>query len=212
MYSKLTKEELQLVRKLSTPNKVQDFLDSIPFNHEKGGETCMSPSRVITTKKAHCLEGAMFAFLCLSYHGYKPKLVNLKVSSPIDFDHVVVIYKEYGHFGAVSKTNHNILRFRDPVYKTIREVVMTYFHEYFLPETGEKTLIGYSPPITLWNFGTSWVSAKEDLWDIAETIYTMKHLSVTPSLPKQKRRYATDVERKASMIEEWSSRGKKLKL
>src|SRR5689334_3314224 len=104
----LTKEEKAAFTRLSTPNKIQDFLDSIPFNFETRGATLMSPRRVLRAQKAHCIEGALLAAAALSYHGRTPLLLDLRVSSG-DLDHVVALYKENGYWGAISKTNHAVL-------------------------------------------------------------------------------------------------------
>ncbi len=103
--------EYECIKKLNTPEKIQDFLDSLPVNHEEGGETCMSPLRVLRERKAHCIEGALLAGVCLQLHGEKPLIVNLKVETT-DYDHIVTIFKRNGYFGALSKTNHVVLRYR----------------------------------------------------------------------------------------------------
>ncbi len=198
MYS-LTKDELQFLKKLTTPIKIQDYLDSIDFNYEKNGETCMSPRRVIKEGKAHCIEGALLAALALMVNGERPLLLNLKVRHD-DYDHVVALYKCNGYWGAISKTAHSVLRFRDPVYKSVRELAMSYFHEYFLVSGGEKTMLGYSKPINLKRYGTSWITEEKDLWTIAEKIFDAP---ITKVIPKGNEKYikpATELERKASDI------------
>ncbi len=199
----LDKEEKDFFLKLSTPEKIQDYLDSISFNHEKSGQTVMSPRKVLIEKKAHCIEGALLAGVALWLHGRPPIIVNLKVRKD-DFDHIVVIYKENNYYGALSKTNHNVLRFRDPVYRTIRELIMSYFHEYFLVSNGEKTLIGYTKPINIKRFGTKWITSEENLWDIAEKIYDTPIIKIVPELNKKYLRNASKTEREGANIEEWS--------
>jgi hypothetical protein len=194
---------------LHTPEKIQDFLDSIPFNFEKNGETCMSPARVLSESRAHCIEGALLAAAALAKAGHKPLVMNLKVVRG-DYDHVVALYKRNGYWGAISKTNHAVLRFRDPVYKTIRELALSYFHEYFLTTTGKKTLIGYSNPINLNRFGNAWIFAETDLWNIAETIFDTKHHQIVPPANKKFVRPATTLERQAANIPDWSKGGKRL--
>ena len=198
----LTKDELLVFKKLNTPAKIQDFLESIPFNYEKNGESCMSPRRVLQNKKAHCIEGALFAGVALLLNSEDAVVVNLKVEKEDD-DHIVTLYKRNGYFGAISKTNHNVLRFRDPVYKTVRELVMTYFHEYFLTSNGKKTLLGYSKPINLKKFGTNWITDEKDLWDIAEIIYDSPITLIVPKENKKFIRHATVVERKSASIKEY---------
>ena len=139
-----TDKERKVFKKLNSPQKIQDYINSLPFNFEKDRETCMSPRKVLETKTAHCMEGAVFAAACLEFNGEKPLILDLLVAKePFDFDHVVAIYKKFGCLGAISKTNHPVLRYREPVYKTLRELIMSYFHEYYL-EDGRKTLREYS--------------------------------------------------------------------
>jgi hypothetical protein len=140
----LSKEETLLFKKLKTPGTIQDYLDSLPSNFERRGETSRSPRLVLAHKEAHCFEGALFAAAVLWYHGKKPLLLDLKTGRG-DFDHVVTLFKTNGYWGAISKTNHAVLRFRDPLYKTIRELALSYAHEYFL-DNGKKTLLSYSRP------------------------------------------------------------------
>lgn len=194
--------EKKVFSSLTTPFKIQDYLDSIPFNHEKHGETCMSPTRVLRENKAHCIEGALLAGVALWLQKRDPLIVNLKVRED-DYDHIIVLYKEHGYYGALSKTNHNVLRFRDPVYKTVRELVMSYFHEYFLVSNGEKTLIGYTKPINIKRFGTKWIGRQDDLWDIAEKIYDAPIIEIVPKENKKYIRNASVTERKSADIEEW---------
>lgn len=195
----LSKEEERFFRSLSTPGKVQEYLDSLPFNFEKRGETCMSPRRVLREKKAHCIEGGMFAAVALMLQGRKPLLMNLKVDKR-DEDHIVALFKENGYWGAVSKTNHAVLRYRDPVYRSVRELAMSYFHEYFLVKDGSKTLRGYSKPINLRKFGSKWITSEDDLWDIAEVIFDGKHELVIPKKNINLIRNATLLERSAAKI------------
>ncbi len=195
----LTKSEESFLRKLDTPSKIQDYLDSISFNFEKQGETCMSPRRVLRAQKAHCIEGAMLAATALWLQGEAPVVLNLKVEKRDD-DHLVTIYKRNGYYGAISKTNHSVLRFRDPVYKTIRELALSYFHEYFLGTTGKKTMKGYSKPINVKRFGVRWVTSEDNLWKIAEVIYDSKHTKVIPVGNEKYIRAASALERKAAGI------------
>ncbi len=198
----LTPADLKILSRLDTPHKIQDFLDSLPQNHEKDGETCMSPARVLKEKKAHCIEGAMLAATALWLAGEKPLIMSLKVSRG-DQDHIVALYKKNGHWGAISKTNHAVLRFRDPVYRTVRELALSYFHEYFLITNGKKTMIGYSHPVNMKRFGKKWVSSEDDLWSIGNAIFNMPHTAVVPKGNEKHLRNAHPVERIAAGIEEW---------
>lgn len=198
----LNKEEIKLLSKLKSPQKIQDFLDTLVFNHEKEGETCMSPRMVLRERKANCIEGAFLACACLWFNGEKPLLLNLKVNHKNDDDHAVALYKQNGYWGAISKTNHSVLRFRDPVYKTVRELAMSYFHEYFLQSNGKKTMSGYSLQINLKKFGEKWITEEKDLWDMAEIIYDGKHFDTVPLKNKKFIRNASKAERMGASISE----------
>jgi hypothetical protein len=195
----LTQQEENFLGTLSTPQKIQNYLDSIPFNHEETGETCRSPREVLIHKKAHCLEGAMLASVALMLQGQRPYILSLKVLDK-DYDHVIALYKQNGYWGAISKTNHAVLGFRDPIYKTIRELAVSYFHEYFLVRNGEKTLRGYSHPINMKRFGTSWITSPDNLFTIAEAICDAPHRLIIPKGNEQYIRRATSLERETASI------------
>ena len=202
----LTKKENAFFRKLSTPRKIQDYLDDLPINYEKSGETCSSPRVAIREKKAHCIEGALIAATALWFHGERPLLLDLKTKDiQTDPDHVVALYKKNGYWGAISKTNHNVLRSRDPIYRTVRELALSYFHEYFLTTTGEKTLRTYSRPFSLKRFGTSWATNEENLWYIAQALDESPHFDIIPKKQSSHINPASKHERKTASIPEWSN-------
>ncbi len=197
--SGLTKKEWNTLKKLSAPEKIQDFLNKLPFNFEKNGETYMSPKRLLKAKTAHCFEGALFGASALWIQGQKPLLLDLK-SSEKDVDHVVALFKKGKYWGAISKTNHGVLRYREPVYKTIRELVMSYFHEYFLP-SGKKTLVSYSKPFDLSRFGTEWLTSNKELFDLVYSLDDSDHINIIPKGIKLRK--ADKIEIKLGEIEEW---------
>jgi hypothetical protein len=190
-----TTEETKLFKKLNSPAKIQDYLNSLPFNFEKKGDTCMSPRRVMQEKTAHCMEGAMFAAAALEFHGEKPLVLDLRSSvRPYDYDHVVAVFKKFNCFGAISKTNHGVLRYREPIYKTTRELALSYFHEYFL-HTGQKTLREYSDPLDLSCFNKlEWRTSKKDLFEIPEFLDTTKHHKILSSAQIKNLRKADSME------------------
>ena len=196
------KKEKDLMRKMNTPAKVQDFLNSLPFNFEKDGvQTLKSPVRVLREKNAHCLEGAILGAYVLSLHGQKPLVLHCKVAKG-DFDHCVTLFKQNGSWGALSKTNHSVLRYREPVYKNIRELVMSYFHEYYL-DSGKKTLRSYSRPLNLNIFGKNWPLAEDDLWEIDDELDMIKHYEIaSPKMIKNFRK-ADKIEVKITKITEF---------
>lgn len=198
----LTKKELSILKKLNTPIKIQDFLDKMPINFEKNGETYMSPTRALKENKAHCFEGALIACLALWVNGEEPLMLDLK-AVPSDIDHVVALYKKNGYFGAISKTNHAALRFRDPVYKTVRELAVSYFHEYFVNETGKKTLRSFAGPINLKKYGEGWITSTENLDALVEKIDNLKHTEIFPKENLKYIRKADKMEIKAGKLTEW---------
>lgn len=195
-------DEFAPLRALRSPAEIQDFLDRLPINHEKKGETCMSPARALLEAKAHCLEGAFIGALALSFQGHPPLILNFRTLDK-DEDHAVALYRVNGYYGALSKTNHPVLRYRDPVYRSVRELALSYFHEYFMFEDGEKTLRSYSRPMNLRRFGKKWMTAEEDLWPIAYALADAPHSLIAPKANLRALRTATAFERRAASAVEW---------
>lgn len=198
----LTDKELAVFKKLDTPIKIQDFFDSLPRNCEKYGDTCMSPRRVLRAKKMHCIEGALLASAILWFNGEEPLVMDMRATSE-DYDHVIALYKRNGYWGAISKTNHVGLRWRDPVYKNVRELAMSYFHEYLQDQNSHKTLRSFSGPINLKKFGKKWVTGEQDLFDLAEKIDSVRHFSIAPQKNISLIRPTDKMERKANKLIEW---------
>ncbi len=199
----LTKEEQAVFKKLNSPRKLQDFINAIPINFEKGGETLMSPRRTLQENKAHCLEGAFLAAAVLWWHGQKPLLMDLKTIVN-DFDHVVALFRRGPFWGAISKTNHAVLRYREPIYASPRELAMSYFHEYFL-DNGAKTLRSYSAPFDLSKLKLNWLTAAEDLWEISNQLDSSPHHQILDKKMIASLRRAEPIEIKAGKLTEWDS-------
>ena len=197
----LNKEELKLLKKLNSPKKIQDFINKLEINFEKDGESCMSPRKVLENKKAHCIEGALLAYLALKLNNQKAYLVDLKTIKD-DFEHVLCVFKKHNCWGAISKTNHAVLRYREPIYRTIRELVMSYFHEY-TDDKGRKTLRSFSLPVSLDKFKWDWVTNEKDLWGIHDYLDKVKHFSILSRKQIVGLRKADEIERKAGEIVEW---------
>ncbi len=171
--SQLTKSEMQVFRRLSTPAKIQEFLDGLGYNLEPRGVTCYSPRVVLRERVAHCMEGALVAAAALRMLGFPALLVDLEAVR--DTDHVLAVYQLNGHWGAVAKSDYSGIRSREPVYKNIRELAMSYFEHYFNPR-GEKTLRAYSRPVDLKRFDKrGWITAEEDVWYIPEYLCEIPH-------------------------------------
>ena len=172
----LSHGEILTLKKLKSPQKIQDYISAMPGNLEKNGETLMSPRLVLQENTCHCFEGALLGSLTLWLHGYEPLIVDMQ-SKKYDFDHVIAVFKQNGYWGAISKTNHAINRFRDPIYKSLRELMMTYFHEFYMSNSGEKTLLAYSEPFNLKMLkGRNWVTQIEPLWYLDQELNKVPHL------------------------------------
>ena len=196
--------EMRLFHRLNSPQKIQDYINSIPFNFSER-KNYLSPRFVIKNKKADCLEGAIFAAMVLEFHGEKPWLLDLRsTKKPWDYDHVVAVFKKDGFFGAISKTNHAVLRYREPVYKSIRELVMSYFHEYFLTN-GQKTLREYSELFDLNKLNKlDWRITGGNLWEIHEYLDKIKHHKILTQKQIKNLRKVDRIEIKASWEEEYN--------
>jgi hypothetical protein len=138
----LTRVEFAVLRRLDTPQKIQLFINAIPANHEIGGETILSVREVLRQGRAHCIEGAFVAACALWIHGEAPLVMYMDCDAS-DYPHVLALFRRSKAWGAISKHNGPQLRYRDPIYRSLRELAMSYFHEYF-NKRGSKTLRGYS--------------------------------------------------------------------
>jgi hypothetical protein len=167
-----TAAELRALRALGTPQGIQRALDAMPYHH---ASTAWSPRRVLRERRAHCLEGAVFAAAALRVLGYPPLLLDLEAVQ--DTDHVLAVYRERGHWGAIAKSNFTALRYREPVHRSLRELAMSYFEGY-INLRGERTLRAYSRPVSLARFDRrrpGWMTTDDDLWWIAEHLVGVPH-------------------------------------
>ena len=172
----LTTRERRLLKSLSTPWKIQDFLNSLPYNIEPDGDTCRSPRRVMRDRTAHCFEAALFAAAALRANGWPPLILDLMAVR--DSDHVIAVYKIKGCWGAIAQSNFSGIRFREPIYRTLRELALSYFEDYFNLK-GEKTLRRYSRPVNLSRFDSmGWMTAEEDVWAVAEYLVDIPHTAM----------------------------------
>lgn len=194
----LTQKELGILQKLSTPQKIQSFVSAIPHNFERGGDSCMSVREVLLKRRAHCIEGAIVAALAFWVHGEKPFLMDL-VADKSDYDHVVALFRRNGCWGAISKGNHAYTLYRDPVYRTLRELAMSYFHEYY-DLRGKKTLRKYSLPFDIRKYKPDdWITGT-GAWAIAEDINNIRHFQLITSAQARSLREIDDIERKVARI------------
>src|SRR5258706_6992042 len=169
----LTRAEFATLRRLRTPEKIKDFLSRRKQNSERRGETCHSVRVVLRDRRAHCIEGAITAACALWIHGEPPLLLDFQAVH--DFDHVVAVFRRNGRWGAISKTNGIGLRWRDPVYRTLRELAMSYLHEYY-NKRDRKTLRTYSVPYDLRRMKTEkWVTSYDGAWELVDELEATRH-------------------------------------
>jgi len=184
----LQPKALRTLRALNTPIIIQRFLDALPYQY---AHTAWSPVRALRERKGHCLEGALLAAAALRLHGHPPLLMDLEAIH--DDDHVIALYRERGLWGSIAKSNFAGLRFRAPIYRTLRELALSYFEHYYNLR-GERTLRSYSTPVNLARLDSRhWMTSPEDVWCVADLLIAARHYPLIPAkvaraLPRLDRR------------------------
>jgi hypothetical protein len=195
-YHQWTKSETEALESLDTPYAIQKFLDECHYNTT---EETRSPRFVLEHKRAHCAEGAIFAAACLEFQGGSPLVLDLRAYN--DDDHVIAVFKENNCWGSIAKSNFTTLRYREPVYRSLRELAMSYFDLYFNTR-GEKSLRSYSLPYSLNRFNRmNWRTTMNDLEDIGSFLDKMKHFPLITETQAEK------LERAAPLLLESSLMG-----
>jgi hypothetical protein len=194
----LRKAEFRVLQRLDTPQKIQNFLYALPANFEIGGQTALSVREVLQRRRAHCIEGAMLAACALWIHGEPPLLMDLRAEQ--DYDHVVALFRRRGCWGAISKTNPAVLRWRDPVYRSLRELAMSYLHEY-ANRRGQKTLRSYAGPFDLRRLDPKlWVTNGKNCWKVGEILDELPHRALVTNSQARTLRRRDATERKAGAL------------
>jgi hypothetical protein len=171
----LSRTAARTLRSLKTPAMIQKFVDSLDYQY---ADTAWSPERVLRERKGHCLEGALLAAAALRMNGHSPLLMDLEAVR--DDDHVVAIYREDGLWGSIAKSNFAGLRFRAPIYRSLRELATSYFEHYYNLR-GERTLRAYSKPVNLARLDAQhWMTSEEDVWCVAELLIAARHYPLFP--------------------------------
>jgi hypothetical protein len=169
--------EFRTLARLRTPAAIQSYVNAIPANHELEGETILSVREVLRRRRAHCIEGAFVAACALWIHGEPPLLLHLDCA-PSDFPHVIALFRRGLCYGAISKSNGAALRYRDPVYRTLRELALSYFHEYF-DRRGHKTLRSYSDVFDLRRVDPAeWVTRADECRGVHDRLADLRHHAI----------------------------------
>lgn len=179
--SGFTPAELRKLHSLKDPYGIQRFLDRQPYHL---ADTAWSPRRVLAENTSHCFEGAIFAAAALRVNGYPPLVIDLEAEH--DTDHVIAVYKRDGHWGAVAQSNYSGCRYREPVYRSLRELAMSYFDVYF-NQRRERTLRSFSNPVHLDRFDhLNWMTSDRPIWFIAQYLFTIRHFRLLkPALARR---------------------------
>lgn len=165
-----TPSELRKLRALKTPHGIQRALDAMPYHLQ---DTAWSPRRVLAENTSHCYEGALFAAAALRVNGYPPLIIDFEAEH--DTDHVLAVYKVDGCWGTVAKSNYTGCRYREPVYRSLRELALSYFDVYFNLR-GERTLRSFSRPVQMKRFDhLNWMTTEKPVWFVAEYLLTISH-------------------------------------
>jgi hypothetical protein len=168
----LSRGQAKKLAQLKTPVLIQDFINKIPVNFEPDGDTCFSAAEALRQRRAHCIEAAFIAACALWMNGEPPLLLDFQARG--DHDHVVALFRRQGRWGAISKSNHVWLRWRDPVYKNLRELAMSYFNEYI--GSRGRTMWTYSRAFDLRRFDPAvWITGKEPCWELAGALDNTRH-------------------------------------
>jgi hypothetical protein len=168
-----TRAEHRRLQSLKTPHGIQRMLDDMEYHL---ATTCWSPRMVLREQTGHCLEGAIFAASALRILGYPPLIIDLEADH--DSDHVVAVFQERGHWGALAKSNYSGCRYREPVYRSLRELAMSYFDDYF-NLLGERSLRTYSRPVNLSRFDAlGWMTSGKSVWYIPEHLCHISHYAL----------------------------------
>lgn len=197
----LTPEESAIFRKLNTPEKIQDFLTAMPINFEPGGDTCYSARTALQMNCCHCIEGAFIAASAFLLHGRPALLMDFQAHG--DDDHVLALFKQGRHWGAISKSNSIWLRWRDPVYASPRELAMSYFHEYVREK--HKTLRRVSKPFDIGKYDPDcWMTSPENCWSMAHEIDASPHVDLISKVQAKKLKLRDSHETRAGNLKEWA--------
>ncbi len=198
----LNARERATLARLTSPQAIQTYLYRVPCNHEQGGETVLSVREVLRRRRAHCIEGAFLAACALWLHGDPPLVMHLDCDIS-DYPHVIALFKRDRYWGAISKTNGASLRFRDPIYRSLRELAMSYFHEYN-NRRGERTLRSFTRAIDLSRVDpTLWVTQQTACWQVHDLLAAAPHVALLAKDQSRPLSRLDPFERRAGKLEQY---------
>jgi len=196
-----SKEDISVFKKLNSPAKIQDFLDNeVSYNLEEKLETFYSPKLVLRYKRAHCFEGSVFAAAALAFNGFKPLLLDLRAVK--DDDHVVAVFRQNGLWGAIGQSKFIGLRYREPIFPSIKCLSLSYFENYF-DWNAKKDLREYSSPFNLEKFGKKWMVSddeKKGIEFLADALDKSRHFDLIPKKTSKFLRKVTKFNYKAEIL------------
>jgi len=205
----LERGEFAVLRRLSTPEKIQDYLLGLGQNFELDGDSCASVRLVLRRQYAHCIEGAFLAAAALWVHGEPPLIMDLRATR--DVDHIVTLFRRRGHWGCISKTNGAFLRWRDPVYRSLRELALSFLHEY-ANKRDHKTLREYSVPYDLRRADPEeWLTGEKGAWDLANSLDDIRHYRLVTKAQEKLLRRRDVFERKVGALTQYAKPQPKVK-
>jgi hypothetical protein len=198
----LDSQELRILRRLNTPNKIQEFLNRLPYHL---ADTVFSPRKVLRERTAHCFEGALLAAAALRVNGYEPLVMDLEADET-DSDHVMAIYRDNGAWGSIAISNYPGCRGRPAIYRNLRELALSYFNDYFSPRR-RLTLRKYSLPVNLKRFDKDgWMTSEKNLWYIEDYLFEVHH---KPLLTKRMEKNLPRIDERAYLAGTYGKRIKK---
>lgn len=205
----LTRRQAETLSKLSTPEAIQDFVNHIPMNFEIGRGTALSVTETLTQRRAHCLEAAMVAACAFHMNGAPALLMDMGGAEG-DVDHVIALFKRGRYWGAISKSNGAYLRYRDPIFKNLRELALSYFFEYV--KGRRKTLRTYSVPVNMSKVDPKlWVTNPKFCYEVVELLTVARHFNLLPRGQEKLLRPIDLIERAAIKLDDYADPRKKTK-
>lgn len=186
---------------LGTPQRIQDYINAIAWNHESDGPTAHGVIEVLERRRAHCIEGAFVAACALWLAGEPPLLMDLGAARG-DVDHVVVLFRRQGHWGAISKSNTPCLRYREPIHRSLRELAISFFPQYI--KLRRKTLRTYSVPVDLRRYDPAeWVTHRGFCRRMVDRLTAARHFSLLPPGAERMLRPIDEIEARGNLLKDY---------